>query len=96
LRDILELLLKKEKRLVAERDLVLEISDQVKRWLLEQNDHPEWGARPLRRIIQKHLREPLADFLLEENPAPGTIVKVQKMKAGQLKFVPGKPEKKTN
>lgn len=96
LRDILELLLKKEKRLVAERDLVLEISDQVKRWLLEQNDHPEWGARPLRRIIQKHLREPLADFLLEENPAPGTIVKVQKMKAGQLKFVPGKPEKKIN
>lgn len=87
LRDILDLLLKKEKRLVAERDLALEISDRAKSWLLEQNDHPEWGARPLRRIIQKHLREPLADFLLEANPAPGTMLKVQKQKNGALKFV---------
>ncbi|MCB0190505.1 MAG: ATP-dependent Clp protease ATP-binding subunit [Anaerolineae bacterium] len=87
LRDILDLLLKKEKRLVAERDLTLEISETAKTWLLDQNDHPEWGARPLRRIIQKHLREPLADFLLDENPAPGTILKVQKQKNGGLKFV---------
>ncbi|MCB0174023.1 MAG: ATP-dependent Clp protease ATP-binding subunit [Anaerolineae bacterium] len=90
LRDIMELLLKKEKRLVAERDLALEISEAAKTWLLEQNDRPEWGARPLRRIIQKHLREPLADFLLEENPPPGTTLKVQKQKNGGLKFVQSK------
>lgn len=90
LRDIMDLLLKNEKRLVAERDLTLEISESAKTWLLEQNDRPEWGARPLRRIIQKHLREPLADFLLEENPPPGTILKVQKQKNGGLKFVQAK------
>ncbi|MCB9078353.1 MAG: ATP-dependent Clp protease ATP-binding subunit [Anaerolineaceae bacterium] len=92
LRDIMDLLLKSEKRLVAERDLTLEISESAKTWLLEQNDQPEWGARPLRRIIQKHLREPLADFLLEENPSPGTILKVQKQKNGGLKFVQTKPK----
>lgn len=90
LSDILDLLLKQEKRLVAERDLTLEISGPAKSWLLDQNDRPEWGARPLRRIIQKHLREPLADFLLEENPAPGTKLKVQKQKSGSLKFVQAK------
>lgn len=86
LRDILTLLLRKEEKLMAARDLQLEISEAAKTWLLEQNDHPEWGARPLRRIIQKHIREPMADFLLQEDPPPGTTVKVQKQGKG-VKFV---------
>ena len=89
LRDILGLLLRKEEKLMAGRDLKLEISEAAKTWLLAQNDHPEWGARPLRRIIQKHVREPMADFLLEEDPQPGTLVKIQKQGNG-LKFVQGK------
>lgn len=86
LRRILTLLLRKEEKLMAGRDLQLEISEAAKTWLLEQNDHPEWGARPLRRIIQKHVREPMADFLLQEDPPPGTTVKVQKQGKG-VKFV---------
>jgi ATP-dependent Clp protease ATP-binding subunit ClpC len=95
LRDILTLLLRKEEKLLAGRGLQLKISETAKTWLLAQNDHPEWGARPLRRIIQKHVREPMADFLLEEDPLPGTTIKVQKQgRANQLKFVPVKPKKK--
>ena len=74
LRKVLDLMLKKETRLATERGIALEISDAARMWLLAQNDHPEWGARPLRRIIQKYVREPLADFLLEKNPPPGTKV----------------------
>lgn len=85
LRDILGLLLKKEEKLLAGRDLTLRVSEGSKTWLLAQNDHPEWGARPLRRIIQKHIREPMADFLLEEDPAPGTLIKVTK-RGKNLKF----------
>jgi ATP-dependent Clp protease ATP-binding subunit ClpB len=44
--------------------------------MLAQNEHPEWGARPLRRIIRRFLREPLADYLLEVDPKEGTQVKV--------------------
>jgi ATP-dependent Clp protease ATP-binding subunit ClpA len=77
LRDILDLLLRQEEKLAANRGLTLEITLPAKSWLLAQNDHPEWGARPLRRIIQKHIREPLADFLLTKNPPPGTKVKVR-------------------
>ncbi|NJN94529.1 MAG: hypothetical protein HC875_10755 [Anaerolineales bacterium] len=63
----------------------LEMTDAAKTWLLNQNDHPEWGARPLRRLIQKHIREPMADFLLKEDPPAGTTVKLQ-VKGKKLEF----------
>ncbi len=77
LRAILDLLLKKEAELVAERGLTLIVSQAAREWLLAQNKHPEWGARPLRRIIQCHVREPLADYLLATDPKPGTTVRVE-------------------
>ena len=83
---ILDLMLKKEMKLAGERGLTLELTAAAKMWLLARNDHPEWGARPLRRIIQKYVREPLADYLLEKNPAAGTKITVEA--AGDaLKFV---------
>lgn len=76
LRAILGLMLKKEAELAAGRGLHLEVSEEARTWLLAQNDHPEWGARPLRRILQRHVREPLADYLLKTDPQPGTVVRV--------------------
>lgn len=78
LRRILDLLLKKETALLAGQGLSLEVVTTAKDWLLAQNDHPEWGARPLRRLIQRHIREALAEYMLKENPPPGTVMKVQK------------------
>jgi len=80
--QILGLMLKKEARLLEARGLRLEISDAARSWMLAQNDHPEWGARPLRRIIQRHLREPLADRMLTEDPPAGTVVSVDAGEAG--------------
>jgi ATP-dependent Clp protease ATP-binding subunit ClpA len=77
MRQILDLLLRKEEKLLAGRNLHFEMTEGAKNWLLKQNDHPEWGARPLRRLIQKHIREPMADFLLKEDPPAGTIIKMQ-------------------
>lgn len=85
MRQILDLLLRKEEKLLAGRNLHLEMTEGAKNWLLKQNDHPEWGARPLRRLIQKHIREPLADFLLKEEPPAGTIIKMQ-VKGKNLEF----------
>lgn len=76
LRQILNLMLKKEIKLAAERGLTLNFTDASKEWMLAQNDHPEWGARPLRRIITRSVREPLADFLLTQNPPAGTTVNI--------------------
>mgnify|MGYP005837931821 FL=1 len=82
LAQILDLLLKTEHRLAAERGLALEFTKKAKEWMLAQNDHPEWGARPLRRIIQRNVREQLADFLLKDPPQPGTTVKIDATKSG--------------
>jgi ATP-dependent Clp protease ATP-binding subunit ClpC len=74
--QIMGLMLNGEAELAAGRGLELRVSEEAKKWLVAQNDHPEWGARPLRRIIQRHLREPLADALLAADPPAGTIVRV--------------------
>ncbi|NDJ78265.1 MAG: ATP-dependent Clp protease ATP-binding subunit [Chloroflexi bacterium] len=79
---ILDLMLKQENELAAERGLTLDITDQAKRWMLDQNEHPEWGARPLRRIIQRNVREQLADYLLRENPDAGTTVAIDANRRG--------------
>ena len=53
-------------KLAAKQGIVLSVDRLARDWLLAQNDQPEFGARPLRRIIARHLREPLADFLLSQ------------------------------
>lgn len=83
LRDILDLMLRTEEKLLASRDLQLELSSEAKSWLLAQNEHPEWGARPLRRLIQRNLREPIADLLLGKDLAPGTTIRIE-VKNGDL------------
>jgi len=82
LTQILDLMLAKEMKLATERGLKLEFTAKAKKWMLDQNDHPEWGARPLRRIIQRSVRESLADYLLKENPQAGTTVKIDATKNG--------------
>jgi len=76
LRLILGLMLKKETKLLAARGVSLQVSEDAHTWMLAQNDHPEWGARPLRRIIRRYLRDPLADYLLAADPGPGATVQV--------------------
>lgn len=87
---ILKLLLKKETKMAEERGLTLAFSDTAVEWLLNQRTDEDkgMGARPLKRIIRRHVREPLADFLLKANPPAGTQVNVgttRKKNAG-LKF----------
>ncbi len=70
---ILDLMLKKEFKLAERQGLSLEISEAAKEWMLAQNDEPEFGARPLRRIITRYLRQELADFLLLNGSKNATI-----------------------
>jgi ATP-dependent Clp protease ATP-binding subunit ClpC len=85
LQKIIRLLLKKEKTLAAQSGIALDVTDAACDWLIAQNDHPEWGARPLRRIIQRYLREPLADWLLAQERTPGTAIRVD-LRDGKLTF----------
>lgn len=73
---ILDLLLAREARLLADRGWQLTVTSTAKAWLLARHDRPDWGARPLRRIIAEHLRAPLARQLLAENPPAGAVIRV--------------------
>jgi len=87
---ILRLLLKKETRMAEERGLTLNFSDSAITYLLNQRTEEDkgMGARPLKRIIRRQVREPLADFLLKAAPPAGTVVQVTtaRKKGGALKF----------
>lgn len=67
MRAILDLMLVREVELSAQRGLDIVFTEAARDWLLEQNIQPDYGARPLRRIIQRNVRERLADFLLENS-----------------------------
>ncbi len=92
LAKILDIMLKKEVKLAASQNIELAITHEAKAWLLAKNDQPQYGARPLRRIIARYLREPLANFLLEQTQQHGkTLVIVDDFeKTPQLDFQMGK------
>nr|HRD08276.1 hypothetical protein [Saprospiraceae bacterium] len=53
-------------------DFHLELSDEVKNFVAEKGFDPNFGARPLNRAIQKYIEDPLAEFILSENPEQGS------------------------
>jgi ATP-dependent Clp protease ATP-binding subunit ClpB len=84
---IVELQLKRFERLLAERRLTLRISDEAKRFIAEEGYDPAYGARPLKRAIQRLVQNPLAIRILEgEFPEGSTVVVDREAGAGQLGF----------
>ncbi len=49
---------------LAERDVMISVSDEARDWLAVKGYEPMFGARPLGRVIQEHIKKPLADELL--------------------------------
>jgi ATP-dependent Clp protease ATP-binding subunit ClpB len=63
-------------KLLADRKIGLELDEKAKRWLSDTGFDPVYGARPLKRVIQKHLQNPLATLILEGQVADGDRVEV--------------------
>ncbi len=70
---------------LADRNVTIELSSAAKEWLAERGYDPLYGARPLARVIQEHIKKPLAEELLFGKLAKGGSVKV-KMADGALAF----------
>jgi ATP-dependent Clp protease ATP-binding subunit ClpC len=69
--------------------LVVELTKGAKEFLAEKGFDPTYGARPLRRAIQKYLEDPLAEELLRQKHTEGTTIRVRvNTKADELKFAP--------
>ncbi|MBE2904826.1 ATP-dependent Clp protease ATP-binding subunit [Anoxybacillus flavithermus] len=64
--QIVDLMLAELQRTLAEQHVTMTISDKAKEKLAELGYHPTFGARPLRRVIQEHVEDQIADVLLDE------------------------------
>ena len=71
---IVEIQLVRLQRLLAERHLQLELTPEAKRLLAEKGYDPQYGARPLKRVIQRMVQDPLAMKLLEGQFPEGSKV----------------------
>jgi ATP-dependent Clp protease ATP-binding subunit ClpB len=76
LRLIVSLNLEDVNKRLAERELTLEVSDRAKDWLAARGYDPQFGARPLRRLVQRVIQDPLAMKLLSSEIVPGQTVRV--------------------
>ena len=70
--------------LLEDRKLSLELSDAAKAWLADAGYDPVYGARPLKRVIQKNLQDPLARLILEGRILDGAVVNVDAGEGGLL------------
>lgn len=86
LAEIVELQLVRLRERLAERGLELELTGAAKQALAEAGWDPAYGARPLKRAIQRLLENPLALRLLEGEFAPGDVVRVDAEGDGGLVF----------
>jgi ATP-dependent Clp protease ATP-binding subunit ClpC len=82
IKQIVELLLRRIRESMADRELQLELSEDAKDLLVEKGWDPSMGARPLRRAIQRYIEDPLADFVLRSELPAGATVLVEKGQDG--------------
>jgi len=76
LRSIVDLMVKDLQKRLAERKLGVELTNEAKAWLAKEGYDPIYGARPLRRAIERYVENPLSTKLLRGEFTPGDTVMV--------------------
>src|SRR5690606_20041894 len=74
--DIVRIQLKRVEQLLADRRMTLALDDAALHWLGERGYDPVYGARPLKRVIQKDLIDPIARKLLAGELEDGAVIDV--------------------
>ncbi|HMP56626.1 MAG TPA: AAA family ATPase, partial [Novosphingobium sp.] len=73
---IVEIQVGRVQKLLKDRKIVLDLSDAAKRWLGRVGYDPVYGARPLKRAVQRYLQDPLAEKLLGGEIPDGATVRI--------------------
>jgi ATP-dependent Clp protease ATP-binding subunit ClpB len=61
---IVDIQMKRLLKLLEDRKITLDVSDEARQWLADKGYDPTYGARPLKRVIQKYVQDPLAEMIL--------------------------------
>ncbi|HHH55411.1 MAG TPA: ATP-dependent Clp protease ATP-binding subunit [Bacteroidetes bacterium] len=83
---------------LAELDFTVKFSKKAKDFIADKGYDPKFGARPLHRAIQKYVEDPLAEFILNENPAKNSTLKIDLDNDDEIKItiLNNTPKKKEN
>jgi ATP-dependent Clp protease ATP-binding subunit ClpB len=73
---IVDIQIARLQRLLDERKISLQLAAEARGWLAEKGYDPAYGARPLKRVIQKHVQDPLAELILSGQIREGEMVPV--------------------
>jgi ATP-dependent Clp protease ATP-binding subunit ClpB len=79
---IVEIQFARLQKLLEDRKIVLDLEPSARDWLAEKGWDPAYGARPLKRVIQKSVQDPLAEMILAGKIKDGETVKVSADKIG--------------
>jgi ATP-dependent Clp protease ATP-binding subunit ClpB len=93
---IVEIQLKRLEARLAARKITLELDADAKAWLADEGYDPVFGARPLKRVIQRQLQDPLAEMLLAGDVLDGSVVTVTSGPEGLIigdRVVPSRRER---
>ncbi len=74
--EIVDIQLKRLQNLLVDRKITLELDGAARTWLANRGYEPAYGARPLKRVIQKHVQDPLAEEILAGRIKDGETVRI--------------------
>ncbi len=72
---IVDIQLTRLRQLLADRKITLELDDEARAFLADKGYDPAYGARPLKRAVQKYVQDPLAEQILQGNFPDGSTIK---------------------
>ncbi|MFN3485749.1 MAG: hypothetical protein ACK44W_09740, partial [Planctomycetota bacterium] len=87
LRKIVDLQLEQVRRRLSERRIQLDVTPEVREALAREGYDPQYGARPLRRLVQRKIQNALASQLLEGRFQEGDRILVELDAKGEFRFV---------
>ena len=82
LAEIVDIQLRRVSKLLADKGYYLEVSEAAQEYLAEAGYDPDFGARPLKRAIQRELQDPLALKILAGEFHEGDVIEVDRDKKG--------------
>ena len=83
--DIIDLMLSETSKVLSDKNIIMNVSPEVKNFLLEKGTDIKYGARPLRRAIQRYIEDELSDLILKSELQNGQTVNID-LKNNKLQF----------
>lgn len=92
---IVEIMIGEVNERIKEKNLVIEIGKKARDFIVEKGFDPKFGARPLRRMVENYIEEPLSEELLSGKFANGGVV-IAELRGEKIVFLEKKGDKKTS